>query len=531
MRVSNLATALVLVALPAIAACNRTAAEQASQSEWAVVERRDMDVRAEAAGLIEPIRVVEVKSKASGEVLRLHVETGDEVERGALLAEVDPRDVRNSYEQADADLAVAEARLTTSIAQKARVQELRRSQVATEQEYETAALDEANSRAQKVKAETSLMLAREQLEDVTIRAPIPGTIIARTVEEGTIIASASQNVSGGTVLMMMADLAEMQVRALVDETDIGRLEPGQPAIVTVDAYRDRRFEGRILKIEPQAVVDQNVTMFPVLVRLDNAERLLKPGMNAEVVFEVAQRSDVVAVPNAAIINPGDAVAAGAVLGINEDAVNSALRGSMRLASAPVDAPDDTASEDPELEPEDGGSEDGEASVAENGDASPADECATLVQGARGGGGFQSLSEADRAKLRECFPQMGGGRRGGGGGRQGAAFRGPGGGELGDFGDFGDFAGRPRRNTGEAEVRPAVVFVATAAGLEARRIMVGLNDFDYSEVINGLEPGERVVLMSVARLQAQQQEFTNRMRERTSGPLGTPASGGAGRGGR
>jgi HlyD family secretion protein len=243
--------------------------------EYAVVDLRDMEILAEAAGQIEPIRVVEVKSKASGDVLRLHVDTGDQIRQGTLLAEIDPRDVRNAYLQAEADLEVARARLGTSEAQKRRVEELRRANVVTEQEYESSLLEEANARAQYVKAQTSLELARERMNDVTIRAPIDGTIISKQVEVGDIIASASQNISGGTTLYMMADLSEMQVRALIDETDLGRIEPGMPTRVQVEAFPGRTFHGSVLKIEPQAVVEQNVTMFPVLVRLDNREGLLR----------------------------------------------------------------------------------------------------------------------------------------------------------------------------------------------------------------------------------------------------------------
>lgn len=506
-RMLKVLTAAAVLAAPATSACNRGTAEGATSAapEFVLVERRDMDIRAEASGLIEPIKLVEVKSKASGEVLRIHGETGDEVERGALLAEVDPRDVKNAFDQAEADRQVAVARLETSEAQLARIQELRTARVATEQELESAKLDEANSRAQKVKAETNLMLARERLGDVTIRAPITGTIISRTVEEGGIIASASQNVSGGTVLMLMADLAEMQVRALVDETDLGRIKAGMPARVTVEAFPERAFEGYVLKIEPQAVVEQNVTMFPVLVRLDNRERLLKPGMNADVVFEVAQRTDVVAVPNAAIINPQDAVAAGAVLGLSEDAVNNALRGGgSRMAAAPAAE----GSQGGEGRP--GGAESPQG--AQQG-RSP--ECTELFQRMREAGGADALSEADRAKLRECRPA---GARGRGGRQGGGGVGSPGGGEMNGRG----------RSSGENDVRPAVVFVAAGTGVEARRITIGLNDFDFTEVVNGLEAGDRVVLMSVARIHAQQQELLNRTRERAAGAFtGNPQMGGGG----
>src|SRR3954463_3208083 len=99
---------------------------------------------------------------------------------------------------------------------------------------------------------------------------------------------------------------------------------GEPANVTVDAYPDRRFTGVVEKIEPQAVVQQNVTMFPVLVNLQNGEGLLKPGMNGQVAVLIDERDDVIAIPNDAIKNPREAVTTGAMLGMSADSVNKEL---------------------------------------------------------------------------------------------------------------------------------------------------------------------------------------------------------------
>ena len=153
-------------------------------------------ITAEATGTVEPIRKVEVKSKASGEVLRLHVDIGDRVEPGALLAELDPRDVRNEFDQAEADLDVARARLEISQAQLERSEELLRLDVISTQEHESRSLDFANSRANLVRAETNYELSQLRMTDVTIRAPLAGTVLEKNVEEGQVIQSASQNVSG-----------------------------------------------------------------------------------------------------------------------------------------------------------------------------------------------------------------------------------------------------------------------------------------------------------------------------------------------
>jgi HlyD family secretion protein len=120
----------------------------------------------------------------------------------------------------------------------------------------------------------------------------------------------------------MADLSLMQVRALVDETDIGQIQPGQTANVTVEAYPGRRFTGRVQKIEPQAVVDQNVTMFPVMIDLANPEGLLKSGMNADVSVQVARHPDVVAVPNGAVSSMRDAASTASALGIDPSALRA-----------------------------------------------------------------------------------------------------------------------------------------------------------------------------------------------------------------
>src|SRR5436309_11469143 len=136
--------------------------------------------------------------------------------------------------------------------------------IITATEHEAAQLDYANAQSQLVAARTSMDIAKQRLEDATVTAPVAGTVIEKTVSLGTVITSATGAFGGGTTLLKMADLGRVRIRALFNETDIGQVKPGQTAVVTVDAYPDRRFTGVVEKIEPQAVVQQNVTMFPVL---------------------------------------------------------------------------------------------------------------------------------------------------------------------------------------------------------------------------------------------------------------------------
>jgi HlyD family secretion protein len=300
------------------------------------VERRDIVVSAQASGSIQPDTTVEVKSKASGEVLQINAETGQVVKRGASLVRIDPRNARNALAQAQADLDVGKARLTNSESQKRRADELFKSRSITEQEHEQALLDYADSRAAVVRAQVAVDNARIQLEDTDVRAPITGTIIEKTTERGQVIASATSNVSGGTTLMKMADLGLVQVRTLVDETDIGKIEAGQRATISVDAFPNRPFRGTVLKVEPQALTEQNVTMFPVLVRIDNEAGLLRPGMNTEVEIHVGRRDSVLAVPNAALRTLRDVGSAAQVLGLDPAAVQrdlAAAQGGARDSTA------------------------------------------------------------------------------------------------------------------------------------------------------------------------------------------------------
>ena len=306
------------------------------------VERRDIVVSAQAAGAVQPDTTVEVKSKASGEILRLSAETGQLVKRGALLVRIDPRNARNALAQAQADLDVARAQLANATSRKRRADELFQSQSITEQEHEQSLLDYANASAAVVRARVAVDNARIQLEDTDVRAPVTGTIIEKDVERGTVIASATSNVSGGTTLLKMADLNLVQVRTLVDETDVGKVQPGQRATVTVDAYPTRTFAGTVLKIEPQAQTEQNVTVFPVLVRIDNQEGLLRPGMNTEVEIHVGRREGVPAVPNAALRTPRDVGSAAQVLALSAEEVQRRLAATADQSASSAGASPRTA---------------------------------------------------------------------------------------------------------------------------------------------------------------------------------------------
>ena len=493
-----------MVAVVTAACSNDESVTEGSSLTIVEVTRGDLSIRAEATGTVEPIRTVEVKSKASGEILRLHADVGDEVGPGSLLADIDPRDVQNRFNQTEADLAVAQARLEISEAQLERSDQLLGAAVITPQEHESSRLEFANSQASLVKAKTNHDLAILQLNDVRIRAPAAGTIIQKRVEEGVVIQSASQNVSGGTALFMMANLKEMQVRTLVDETDMGQLASGLEAIVTVEAFPDESFRGVVDKIEPQATVVQNVTMFPVIVSLDNSAGLLKPGMNAEVEVLIDEALDVVLVPNNAIVQTSDVGPAAMALGLNIDDMDltqfmrggrGGSRGGQGFAGGrgqggrPQSEGAEAASGEGDSPPGDG--QDDQGSIM-----AQLQELRAQVESG------EISQESMRAEMQRL-----------GGGRGGRAARGGG----------ADVTRASTRDT-----RPAVVFVMGADSIpKPRLVQMGLNDWDHTQIVMGVEAGDVLVVVGAAQLMAQQQEFQSRMMSRMGGNL---FGGGMGRGG-
>ena len=297
--------------------------------DTAVVERGKIGVTVGSAGVVEPLATVEVKSKASGEVLELLIETGDHVTEGDLMVRIDPRTVSNRFAQAEAELKAAESRRTISQSQMERAELLVRQGTFTEADHEQAALELANAEAQVVSAEVAVENARIAVDDTDIRAPVSGAIIEKPVEKGQVISSPTQDFGGGTLLLKMADLSAVQVRALIDETDIGKVRAGMPAQVTVAAYPNQPFAGEVVKVEPQAVVEQNVTMFAVIVSLRNPDGLLLPGMNAEVDVAIANREDVLTLPVMALRTERDVSTTASVLEVSEDALRSQIEGGWR----------------------------------------------------------------------------------------------------------------------------------------------------------------------------------------------------------
>ena len=331
-------TIIILLTATALFGCEKK--KEPVIYDSAEVVRRDIVVAVEAAGVIEPILTVEVKSKASGEILRITGETGDYLEQGALLVEIDKRAPSNQLAQAEAELEAALARQSIAKAQTKRSKTLLKSRTINDVDYEQTILEFANAKAEVIRAQVAVENARIALDDTSVRAPISGTVIEKFVEPGQVISSPTMDVGGGTLLLKMADLSSVQVKALVDETDIGKIKPGQAVTVTVTSYPNQPFEGTVSKIEPTAVENQTVTTFSVLIVLDNENGLLRPGMNADVEIRIAERRNVVAVRTGALRTDRDIPVSSQLVGISEKEIRKSLqatRPTMKKSAADKDA--------------------------------------------------------------------------------------------------------------------------------------------------------------------------------------------------
>lgn len=466
------------------------------------VERRDIVVAASATGAIEPVLTVDVKSKASGEIMEMRVQTGDDVRAGQLLVVVDERQPRNNLAQAQANLEVARAQLQNARASLSRADTLFKTQAITETEYENAKLGYANANASVVRAEVDLESARDAMNDTRLKAPVGGTIIAKNVELGTVISSPTRDVGGGTVLFKMANLDTVQIRTLVDETDIGKISPRMPATITVDAYPNTPFPGEVLKIEPQATVQQNVTMFPVLVRIANPGHRLKPGMNTEVEIHVGDARAVVAVPYAALRTQRDVQSAAEVLGLDPAAVQQQLAQAAR--PAPAGGRDSASLGGGQSQPADSG---GVIYTMPTGQTfrlqGITEEQLRLAGSARRKReNSQTLTDEEQAAGRAVMIAL----------RAAGAFQGMGGGGQGGF-------GRPGGNTGRLRnLDPGnyIVFALKDGQPTAVPIRTGLTDLDYIEVLSGLSEGDTVLVLPSAGLLSSQKEMRERFQRMTGG---------------
>ncbi len=251
---------------------------------------------AQVASAAEKLRTLDAQQKAERDAADARV---NQAQAQLASAKAQAVDVQNrklalmeaeaAFRQAEASVAQAETNLNQARANLANVP-IRR-------------LDIDTARASKARSQATLTNALITLDQTIVRAPADGVILTKYVEEGTIISSALSFAATGNNILQLGDVTRMYVDVTVDETDIANVDEGQEVEVTIEAYPSLPFRGTVSRVDPQAVVEQNVTTVHVRVEIDNSDvsfRLLKPGMNATCEFVSQKKDDVVMVPNEAI---------------------------------------------------------------------------------------------------------------------------------------------------------------------------------------------------------------------------------------
>jgi HlyD family secretion protein len=307
----------------------------------ATVERGTMVKSVVATGKIEPITKVEIKSKANGIIEQLPVDVGAIVHPGDVLAELDKENLAASLRESNANLQAAEANLKGAQAtlekniieaEGPEVEFARRAYERAQKLFEQnllpqSGLDDAKSalevaankqrtakgqlsvsrsniagaEAKVAQARAAVARAEEDLRNATIRAPIKGMVLSRDVERGSPVSSILNMGSAATLVMTFGDIEQVFVRGKVDESDIGRVRLGQPARISVETFKDRKFDGKVTQISPIGVEKDNVTTFEVKVSIQNPGNELKANMtaNAEIVLQELPNSLII--PEAAIV--------------------------------------------------------------------------------------------------------------------------------------------------------------------------------------------------------------------------------------
>jgi len=275
------------------------------------VVRGDIVDTVGATGTLQAVTTVQVGSQVSGTIQTLHADFNSLVRKGQVLARLDPSLFQTQIEQARANLIRAQAdlerfrvALDDARTKLTRAQELSARQLIPRTELESSEVAvrsaEAQIRsaeAQVTQAQASLNQNQVNLRHTVITAPIDGLVISRNVDAGQTVAA---SMNAPVLFVLAADLSQMQVVANLDESDVGRIRPGQRVTFTVDAYPAEDFTGTVSQVRLQPQVLQNVVSYSTVIDVPNPALKLKPGMTATVSVEIARREDVLRVPNAAL---------------------------------------------------------------------------------------------------------------------------------------------------------------------------------------------------------------------------------------
>ncbi len=281
------------------------------------VAKGDLVMTVTATGTVNAVITVQVGTQVSGTIKKLYVDFNSHVKKGQMIAQIDPALFEEQVAQSNANLLAAKAnqeKAEASLVDSKRTMDRNKALVAkglvaqsdfdtAETNYETAKASVSAAKASVAQADAALRNAQTNLGYTRIVSPVDGTVVSRNVDVGQTVAASFQT---PTLFTIAQDLTKMQIDTSVDEADIGKIKVGEDVDFTVDAYPDVTFKGKVGQVRISPITVQNVVTYDVVIMVDNPELKLKPGMTANVSIIVAEKKDVLKVPNAALrFRPSD----------------------------------------------------------------------------------------------------------------------------------------------------------------------------------------------------------------------------------
>ena len=260
-----------------------------------------------ANGTLNPVVLVSVGSQVSGIVSKLYADFNGKVKANQVLLELDPTLNRAQLQQSAANLSSAQASLDLAQANEERARGLFAQEYVTRQDLDVAVQALKAAKAQYAVAQAQVVRDQRNVDNTVIRSPVSGVVVSRLVDVGQTVAASLQS---PTLFTIAQDLSHMQIDTSYAEADVGNIRVGQPASFRVDAFPNRTFRGEVKQVRLNPTTQQNVVTYDVVVSVENLDQALMPGMTAYVNIVVAQRKDVLVVPNAALrFRPVDAAKA------------------------------------------------------------------------------------------------------------------------------------------------------------------------------------------------------------------------------
>jgi HlyD family secretion protein len=261
------------------------------------LEKGDISQTVSANGTINPVTLVSVGTQVSGTVKKLYVDFNSKVQKGQILLELDDALLSAQQKQSAATVQSAEATFELATANENRARDLFAQQYVSRQELDSAIQAKKSAAAQLQLARATVEKDRANLAYSVIRSPVSGVVVDRSVDVGQTVAASLQT---PTLFKIAQDLSKMQIDANFAEADIGSIRVGHAVRFTVDAFPNRNFKGvvKLIRLNPTTV--SNVVTYDAVINVDNPEQILLPGMTAYVSIAVAERKDVLVIPNAAL---------------------------------------------------------------------------------------------------------------------------------------------------------------------------------------------------------------------------------------